>query len=91
VLPLFEIEGTLTVALGDPVDVFKLDGLSGILGVDLEPVLADAPAVSGAIEQYYPQASEDAAGTPSTADSGAAPYGKGPEPVGPAAERQARS
>ena len=87
VLPLFEIEGTLTVALGDPVDVFELDGLSGILGVDLEPVLADAPAVSGAIEQYYPQASEDAAGTPSTADSGAAPYGKGPEPVGPAAER----
>ena len=53
VLPLFEIEGTLTVALSDPVDVFSLDELSRVVHAELEPVLADEPAVSAAIAQYY--------------------------------------
>ncbi len=53
VLPLFEIEGTLTVAISDPIDVFDLDGLGLVLGVELEPVLAEATAVGDAIRQYY--------------------------------------
>lgn len=53
VLPLFEIEGMLTVAIGDATDVFMLDELGAELGVEIEAVLAEAPAVSGAIVQYY--------------------------------------
>jgi len=58
VLPLFEIEGMLTVAIGDASDVFVLDDLAADLNLEVESVLADAPAVSGAILQYYgePQA-----------------------------------
>jgi general secretion pathway protein E len=54
VLPLFEIEGMLTVGIGDPTDVFELDAVANELSVEIEMVLADAPAVSSAIEQYYP-------------------------------------
>ncbi len=61
VLPLFEIEGMLTVAIGDAVDIFILDELGSDLGLDIEAVLADAPAVAGAIVQFYGEAPSSAA------------------------------
>ncbi|MEN6430092.1 MAG: ATPase, T2SS/T4P/T4SS family, partial [Coriobacteriales bacterium] len=59
VLPLFEIEGMLTVAVGEPMDVFTLDDLAAELGVEVEPVLADPAAVSAAIAQYYGEAAAE--------------------------------
>ncbi|TDB38835.1 MAG: hypothetical protein D9V44_03865 [Actinobacteria bacterium] len=53
VLPLFDIEGMLTVAIGDPMDVFMLDELAAGLGMELEPVLTEKAAVATAIETYY--------------------------------------
>ena len=53
VLPLFEIESMLTVAIGDASDVFLLDDLASDLNLEIEAVLADASAVSSAIVQYY--------------------------------------
>lgn len=53
VLPLFEIEGMLTIAIGDPMDVFDLDSLAAELGLEIEAVLSDAASVKGAIVQYY--------------------------------------
>lgn len=53
-LPLFEIEGMLTVAVGDPMDVFALDSVAASLGMEVEPVLADPVSVAAALEQYYP-------------------------------------
>jgi general secretion pathway protein E len=63
-LPLFEIEGMLTVAIGEPSDVFELDALGEDLSLEIELVLADAPAVTAAIGQYYgaSSASEPASG-----------------------------
>ncbi len=58
VLPLFEIEGMLTVVIGDAMDVFKLDSLAVELGLEVEAVLSDAGDVTRAIDQYY----EDAPG-----------------------------
>ena len=52
-LPLFEIEGMLTLAIGDPVDVFVLDEVGPKIGLEVEPVLAESDAVAAAIEQYY--------------------------------------
>ncbi len=62
ILPLFEIEGTLTVAIGDPMDVFALDGVARELGVELDPVLTDANDLLGALAQYY----DTRAGEPAT-------------------------
>jgi type II secretory ATPase GspE/PulE/Tfp pilus assembly ATPase PilB-like protein len=52
-LPLFEIDGTLTVAVGDPMDVLSLDDVAAQLGVEIDPVLADPTSLLGAIVQYY--------------------------------------
>ena len=53
VLPLFEIEGILTVAISDPVDILSLDELAGDLSLEVEPVLAEGVDVHTAIHQYY--------------------------------------
>ena len=53
VLPLFEIDGVLTVAIGDPFDVFALGALASEAGIDLEPVLAARTDVQAAVAQYY--------------------------------------
>lgn len=53
ILPLFEIDGTLTVAVGDPMDVLRLDDVARDLSVELDPVLTDPTALLGAIVQYY--------------------------------------
>lgn len=63
VLPLFEIEGMLTVAIGDPMDVFALDAVALELGLEVEPVLADGSSFALTLEQYYP---EGAAAVPPT-------------------------
>ncbi|MCL4078748.1 Flp pilus assembly complex ATPase component TadA [Coriobacteriia bacterium Es71-Z0120] len=53
ILPLFEIEGMLTVAIGEPFDVFLLDDLARELGVEVEPVLAEPDAIVAALQQHY--------------------------------------
>lgn len=62
VLPLFEIDGVLTVALGDPFDVFALGALASEAGIDLEPVLAARADVQAAVAQYYGSGSKPPAG-----------------------------
>jgi len=54
ILPLFEIEGILTAAIGDPMDVFVLDAVGQEIGLEVEPVLADAVSFAAALYQYYP-------------------------------------
>lgn len=53
VLPMFEIEGMLTVAVGEPIDIFTLDEVGADLGLGMDAVLADASAVRTMITQYY--------------------------------------
>lgn len=63
ILPLFEIEGMLTVAMANPFDVFELDRLSTELGWSLEPALASpSDDVAEAIQERYSQIEE--AGAP---------------------------
>lgn len=63
VLPLFEIEGMLTVAVGDPMNVFALDAVAADVGVEVEPVLADGTSFDNALDQYYPAGAAPAAET----------------------------
>lgn len=53
VLPLFEIEGTLTVAIGDPSDIFALDAVGVELGLGMDAVLAEASDVAAAIDLHF--------------------------------------
>lgn len=70
-LPLFEIEGMLTVVVGDPLDVFGLDALAGLIGLEVEAVLADPVSVDNALAQYYP------AGADVPVQTAAVPQGAG--------------
>jgi type IV pilus assembly protein PilB len=66
VLPLFEIEGMLTVAIGDPMDVFALDDVAVDIGLEVEPVLADGASFAAALEQYYPAGAAAVSAQPAT-------------------------
>jgi type IV pilus assembly protein PilB len=70
VLPLFEIDGVLTVALGDPFDVFALGALASEAGIDLEPVLAARADVQAAVAQYYGAGSKSPTGETGGGESG---------------------
>ncbi len=72
VLPLFEIEGMVTVAVGAPFDVFRLDGLAAELGRDVEPVLAEPAALTAALESYYAEGAAGVSGASSDAGRSAA-------------------
>jgi type II secretory ATPase GspE/PulE/Tfp pilus assembly ATPase PilB-like protein len=87
ILPLFEIEGMLTVAVANPLDVFSFDELSVELAYEIEPVLCDGQAVVEAIEANYPGNGETAvkAAAEAPASEGAAPAGA-PAPAAPPAE-----
>lgn len=59
-LPLFEIDGTLTVVVGDPMDVLSLDAVARELSLELDPVLTDPTSLLGAIVQYYGEEGDSA-------------------------------
>lgn len=53
-LPLFEIEGTLTIAIGNPYEIFDIDAIGESLGYSMDAVIADPSAVQESIDLYYP-------------------------------------
>lgn len=53
ILPLFEIEGMLTVALSDPITTFYLDSISEEIGIELDPVLSTEDSLIDAVIIYY--------------------------------------
>jgi len=53
VLPLFEIDSILTVALGDPAGVFELDALADELGMEVEVVLVEPASLTAALGAHY--------------------------------------
>lgn len=55
VLPLFEIEGVLTVALSQASGIFALEEIGEQVGLAMDAVLGEATAVGNAIRQHYSQ------------------------------------
>ena len=53
VIPLFEIEGILTVAMSDPLDLFAIDKIIEDAKCEIEPVISSETAVLKKIEEYY--------------------------------------
>jgi len=93
-LPLFEIEGMLTVAIGDPLDIFELDSIAAEHGLEIEAVLADSASVRGAIVDTYGEAAAAPAPAQPVADEqapaeAAAPAEVSEEPSTPAVAEHA--
>ena len=59
IVPLYEHDGALTVAICDPLDVDTLDSLRYILKRDVEGVVALPEQVLAAIDLYYPESEPD--------------------------------
>lgn len=57
VIPLFEIEGILTVAMSDPLDLFAIDKIVEDAKCEIEPVISSESAVLKKIEEYYTSSS----------------------------------
>lgn len=52
-LPLFQIEDTLTVIMADPLDLFAIDKIIERTGKTIEPVLGSQNAILKKIGEYY--------------------------------------
>lgn len=66
-LPLAVQDGTLDVALADPLDRFTRDAIAAATGLTVRPVVAVPIELEAALERLYPEVPEDAAATPGEA------------------------
>jgi len=55
-LPLSRTGRRLTVAMANPTNIFALDDIKFITGLDVEPVVAPEPALKRALDKCYDQA-----------------------------------
>ncbi len=58
VIPLFKQDNTLTVAIGDPLDVETLDSLRYMLKCNVEGLVATTGEIEAALNHYYADDSE---------------------------------
>ena len=61
VVPLYQAENTLTVAVGDPFDVETLDSLRYLLKMNVEGVVALPEEIDISLDRYYPRVNDDMA------------------------------
>jgi type IV pilus assembly protein PilB len=53
VVPLCRVGSTLTIAMVDPTNVFAMDDIKFMTGLDVEPVVSSELAISEAIDKFY--------------------------------------
>lgn len=53
IMPVSRIGNVLSVAMADPLNVFAMDDLKQITGMEINPILTSHDDVKAAIEQYY--------------------------------------
>src|SRR5512146_2934697 len=53
VLPVNKTGATLTIAMGDPTNVFAMDDIKFMTGYNVEPVVASESALRKAIDKHY--------------------------------------
>jgi type IV pilus assembly protein PilB len=58
VLPLSRVGATLTLAMVDPTNVFAMDDIKFMTGLNIEPVVVSEAAVHEAIAKYYDHSRE---------------------------------
>jgi type IV pilus assembly protein PilB len=58
-IPLFETEGTITIAMADPTNLRTIDHLKFKTGKEVDPVIAAEASILAAIDKNYKQDLED--------------------------------
>ncbi len=58
VLPISKVGATLTMAMADPTNVFAMDDIKFMTGLNVEPVIASETSILMAIAKYYGGSSE---------------------------------
>jgi len=53
IIPLSNLENTVTVAIADPLNIFAIDDLKNITGSDIDVVMSTESDITSAIESYY--------------------------------------
>ncbi len=53
VLPISKVGATLTMAMADPTNVFAMDDIKFMTGLNVEPVIASEASIQAAIVNYY--------------------------------------
>lgn len=53
-LPVNRAGASLVVAMADPSDIFAIDAVRGLTGMNVEVVVASENALIRAVERYYP-------------------------------------
>jgi type IV pilus assembly protein PilB len=58
VLPISKVGATLTLAMADPTNVFAMDDIKFMTGLNIEPVIASETSIQLAIAKYYSGSTE---------------------------------
>lgn len=58
VLPISKVGSTLTMAMADPTNVFAMDDIKFMTGLNVEPVIASEASLQAAIAEYYSSSKE---------------------------------
>ncbi len=58
VLPISKVGATLTLAMADPTNVFAMDDIKFMTGLNVEPVIASETSIQLAVSKYYSGSSE---------------------------------
>jgi type IV pilus assembly protein PilB len=58
VLPISKVGSTLTMAMADPTNVFAMDDIKFMTGLNVEPVIASEASIQKAIADYYSSSKE---------------------------------
>jgi type IV pilus assembly protein PilB len=53
VLPISKVGATLTLAMADPTNVFAMDDIKFMTGLNIEPVIASEASIQSSIGKYY--------------------------------------
>ncbi|HLM00058.1 MAG TPA: type IV-A pilus assembly ATPase PilB [Pyrinomonadaceae bacterium] len=53
VLPISKVGATLTLAMADPTNVFAMDDIKFMTGLNVEPVIASETSIHAAVGRYY--------------------------------------
>lgn len=53
VLPISKVGATLTLAMADPTNVFAMDDIKFMTGLNVEPVIASEASIQSSIGKYY--------------------------------------
>ncbi|REJ77290.1 MAG: type IV-A pilus assembly ATPase PilB [Acidobacteria bacterium] len=58
VLPISKVGSTLTMAMADPTNVFAMDDIKFMTGLNVEPVIASEASIQKSIAEYYSSSKE---------------------------------